>query len=382
MQRPGFTGLLPNENLLGITLVATIPFAYLGFRGNVRTGSSSTSPAWRLPRGAAPSSLAAVVAVLALFIVRPGSTRLARSACAGRSPASSWSAQLVASVLRASGAGWSDVTLTDRPALWSVASDYIDRSPWFGHGPAKLGGALLVQRDSAGGAADRRTTSGWTSSSSPACVGAALFVVHARGDAHIGGARASRRDAGGGHDPHDRRDRGRWSVGSARPPFVLARGAHPHRAGDARRRAPRESVPHVAGPRPWSRAVDVALSRFARRREAPTQEVGRPGGESLETTREGTAVEDAATGRLGRPLPAPAPTAKRALDVVLSALVLALMSRGHRARGARDPGRVPGPVLYRAERSGAGSRLAHAQVPQDARDSARPEAHHGSTTPG
>ena len=33
----GFTGVLPNENLLGIALVASIPFTYLGFRGRSRT---------------------------------------------------------------------------------------------------------------------------------------------------------------------------------------------------------------------------------------------------------------------------------------------------------------------------------------------------------
>ena len=89
----GFTGLLPNENLLGITLVATIPFAYLGFRGNVRHGFVLYLAGMAIATGSRTSSLAAVVAVLALFIVARGSTRRARSACAGRSLAWSWPAR-------------------------------------------------------------------------------------------------------------------------------------------------------------------------------------------------------------------------------------------------------------------------------------------------
>ena len=132
----GFTGLLPNENLLGITLVATIPFAYLGFRGNVRHGFVLYLAGMAIATGSRTSSLAAVVAVLAVFIVRPRVDAARAIGVRGAVAGLVLAGALVASVYVVD-AGYGDVTLTDRPALWSVASDYIDRSPWFGYGPAR-----------------------------------------------------------------------------------------------------------------------------------------------------------------------------------------------------------------------------------------------------
>jgi O-antigen ligase len=170
----GFTGVLPNENLLGIALVAAIPFAYLGFRGNVRYWFVLYLAGMAIATGSRTATLASIVAVVALFLVRPGvdgGRRLApRGAIAGLVLAGA----VLASV-QILGGDWGSSDLTDRPALWSVASDYIQQSPWFGHGPDKW--ASLYESSEIPRAGQRTAHNQWMDVLFVAGgVGAALFV--------------------------------------------------------------------------------------------------------------------------------------------------------------------------------------------------------------
>ena len=132
------TGLLPNENLLGTTLLAALPFAYLGFRGRARICLVLYLAAMAFATGSRGAMLGAVIVVVALLVVRPdlGGDRPApaRLVTAGLLLA----AAVVASVY-VSQYDWSSSTysLTDRPQLWRVASEYSDESPLFGYGPDK-----------------------------------------------------------------------------------------------------------------------------------------------------------------------------------------------------------------------------------------------------
>jgi O-antigen ligase len=130
----GFLGVLPSENLLGVALAASIPFAYLGFRGNVRYWFVAYLAGTAIATGSRTAVIASILATGALFIVRP------QVDADRRTPARAAIAWLVLAgavfgsvyfVQR----DWDPSALTDRPALWSVAWDYIDRSPWLGYGP-------------------------------------------------------------------------------------------------------------------------------------------------------------------------------------------------------------------------------------------------------
>lgn len=132
----GFTGLLPNENLLGVALTAAIPFAYLGFRGSARLLLPIALAAGAVATGSRTATLASLLILAALAIVRPtvdgpapGGWRLA-AAWSGLAGAVAASAFFVLH-------HWSANSLTTRPELWAVAKQYILRSPWFGYGPEK-----------------------------------------------------------------------------------------------------------------------------------------------------------------------------------------------------------------------------------------------------
>jgi hypothetical protein len=131
------TGALPNENLLGTTLLAAIPFAYLGFRGRVRTWLVLYLAGMAFVTGSRGAMLVAVVVVAALFALRPrlDADRPApmRAAIAGLL----LGAAVLASVYIISHDWSSSNSLTDRPGLWRVASDYIHDSALFGYGPDK-----------------------------------------------------------------------------------------------------------------------------------------------------------------------------------------------------------------------------------------------------
>src|SRR5204863_511466 len=67
----GFTGILPNEDLLGIALAVSIPFAFLGFRGSTRYALALYLGAMAIATGSRTATITAAIALLALLIVRP-----------------------------------------------------------------------------------------------------------------------------------------------------------------------------------------------------------------------------------------------------------------------------------------------------------------------
>jgi O-antigen ligase len=170
----GLTGILPNENLLAIGLTASIPFAYLGFRGYTRYWFTLYLAGMAIATGSRMAVVASVVIVGALLIARP------RLDADRRTPVRAAAAWLVlAGAVCASvyvvGHDWKPTELTDRGTLWSVASDHIDESPWFGYGPEKWAGLYALgeipraaQRSTHNQWMDVLLTAGW--------VGAALFV--------------------------------------------------------------------------------------------------------------------------------------------------------------------------------------------------------------
>jgi O-antigen ligase len=129
----GFTGVLPNENLLGVALTASIPFAFLGFRDRSRIWFVLFLAGMAAATGSRTAAGAAIITLLVLLIVRPSldgrPSDLLRKAFAALVLAGAAAASVL--VLTLTG----DATaLTGRPQLWSVASGYIDRSPWIGYG--------------------------------------------------------------------------------------------------------------------------------------------------------------------------------------------------------------------------------------------------------
>ena len=129
------TGVLPNENLLGTTLLATLPFAYLGFRGRLRFWAVLYLAAMAFTTGSRGAMVIAFIVVVALLVVRPrldadGPTP-ARTAIAGALLAGA-----MFSSLYVGQHDWGATdSLDDRPQLWNVASAYVAESPLFGYGP-------------------------------------------------------------------------------------------------------------------------------------------------------------------------------------------------------------------------------------------------------
>lgn len=132
------TGVLPNENLLGTALVASLPFAYLGFRGRTRWWLVAYVAGMAVATGSRGAILTVVIVLAALLVVRPrldaDRATPARTAFAGLVLV----AALLASVYIVAH-DWSSSaqSLDDRPNLWAVASDYRQEAPLFGYGPEK-----------------------------------------------------------------------------------------------------------------------------------------------------------------------------------------------------------------------------------------------------
>ena len=129
------TGVLPNENLLGTTLLAVLPFAYLGFRDPARIWLVLYLAGMAFATGSRLAMVVSIILVAALLVVRPRldadrPTPL-RTAGAGLLLA----ATVLASVYIVLHDWGTSESLTDRPGLWSVASEYIHESPLFGYGP-------------------------------------------------------------------------------------------------------------------------------------------------------------------------------------------------------------------------------------------------------
>jgi hypothetical protein len=173
--KPGFTGVLPNENLLGIALLASIPFAYLGFRGRTRFWLSLYLAAMAGATGSRTALAGSAIVLVGLGVVRP------RLDVRMRLPR--WRTLVAGSILAGSVVSsvyvvrhhWSSTSLTTRPALWGVAWHYIHRSPWFGYGPEKW--ASLYQSSQIPVAAQRTSHNQWTDILFVSGgVGAALFI--------------------------------------------------------------------------------------------------------------------------------------------------------------------------------------------------------------
>ena len=170
----GFTGVLPNENLLGIVLVAAIPFAYLGFRGKASAWFVLYLTGTAIATGSRTAIAASIVTAVALFVVRPAVDAGRRIGARGAIAGIVLAAALVASV-QIVRSDWSVADLTDRPALWRVASDYIEQSPWFGQGAATW--ETLYASSEIPYAAQRSSHNQWLDVLFAAGgVGAALFV--------------------------------------------------------------------------------------------------------------------------------------------------------------------------------------------------------------
>lgn len=170
----GFTGVLPNENLLGIVLTASIPFAYLGFRGRARFWLCLYLAGMAIATGSRTAVLGSVISLVALLLVRP---RLdADRATPGRT-ATAWLvlAGAATSSIYVVRHHWSPSALATRPMLWGVAWHYIRRSPWFGYGPEKW--ASLYRSSEIPVAAQRTSHNQWTDVLFVSGgVGAALFI--------------------------------------------------------------------------------------------------------------------------------------------------------------------------------------------------------------
>ncbi|HWC87579.1 MAG TPA: O-antigen ligase family protein [Solirubrobacteraceae bacterium] len=129
----GFQGVLPNEDLLGIALAASIPFAFLGFRGPSRYWLSMLLGVAVVATGSHTATVAAGISVILVLLLRPELEEaggIARAAIAGLF--------LVAVVIGSAAIvlkHWGPTALSDRGQLWSVASHYISRSAWVGYGP-------------------------------------------------------------------------------------------------------------------------------------------------------------------------------------------------------------------------------------------------------
>jgi O-antigen ligase len=155
----GFTGVLPNENLLAIVLTASIPFAYLGFRGRARFWLSVYLLGMAIATGSRTAIAGSTIVFVALLLVRP---RLDRVHASLAQSAAAWLvfAGSVVSSVYVVRHHWPASALTTRPALWGVAWRYIHRSPWFGYGPSRWG--ALYQSSEIPVAAQRTTHNQWT----------------------------------------------------------------------------------------------------------------------------------------------------------------------------------------------------------------------------
>jgi hypothetical protein len=130
----GLAGVLPNPDLLGVSLAATIPFAYLGFRGGARNLFILYLVGMVLATGSQTAAAAAIATVVGLLVVRPRLDADPRTSRRGVVAGLLLALAVFGSVTMIE-RNWSTTALSGRPVLWQVASDQIARSPWFGYGP-------------------------------------------------------------------------------------------------------------------------------------------------------------------------------------------------------------------------------------------------------
>ncbi|HEV3485653.1 MAG TPA: O-antigen ligase family protein [Vicinamibacterales bacterium] len=171
----GFTGVFPNPDLLGVTLAVSIPFAYIGFRTRARYWFVLYLAGMATATGSRTAILVSLVSILVLLVVRPRvdteRTTAVRTAIAGLVLAGA-----VASSIYVVRHDWDPSALTDRPALWNVASEHVDESPWFGYGPQKW--ASLFESGEIPRAAQRSTHNQWMDVLVAAgAVGASVFAA-------------------------------------------------------------------------------------------------------------------------------------------------------------------------------------------------------------
>ena len=170
----GFTGVLPNENLLGIPLAASIPLVYLGFRGAARLWLSLYLAGMAIATGSRTAAGAAVIILAALLIVQARLDRDRASRLQTAAGLTLLTASVIASIYVVRH-HWPPTALTTRPQLWGVAWHHISRAPWFGYGPNKW--ATLYQSSEIPVYAQRTTHNLWTDVLFTAGgVGVAIFV--------------------------------------------------------------------------------------------------------------------------------------------------------------------------------------------------------------
>jgi hypothetical protein len=170
----GFSGVLPNENLLGVALAAGIPFAYIGFRGAPRVLLPVLLGGGAIATGSRTAVATAVVVVVALAFIRPSRDL----PVPGRRSAAAWAMFLVsaAAAFYVAQHDWAPGALTGRGELWRVAWHYIARSLWFGYGPDKW--TSLAGQSQILAAAQHTTHNLWTDLLfTGGVVGTALFVA-------------------------------------------------------------------------------------------------------------------------------------------------------------------------------------------------------------
>jgi O-antigen ligase len=155
------TGVMPNENLFGTAIVTTIPFAFLGFRGPARVWLTAYLVSVAVVTGSRGALIIGAVLLVALLIVRPSLDPAPRRTGPTSVAVLILIGSLIASVYVVAH-DWrsSPISLTGRPLLWSVATDYIDRSPAFGYGPYEWE-AVYSERSEVPAAAQHSTHNQW-----------------------------------------------------------------------------------------------------------------------------------------------------------------------------------------------------------------------------
>jgi O-antigen ligase len=170
----GFQGVLPNENLLGIGLAASIPFTYLGFRGPARYWLIAYLTGMVLATGSQTAIAASALTVAALVIVRPRVDSRRSLPGLGAIAGIALAAALFVSIDLPQH-NWAPNALRGRAALWNTATQYIEKSPWIGYGPDKW--STLYQTSQTTFSGQRSAHNQWFDVLFDAgWVGAALYV--------------------------------------------------------------------------------------------------------------------------------------------------------------------------------------------------------------
>ncbi len=189
----GFTGAVPNPNLLGIVLAASIPFVYLGFRGRSRLVLIAFLAGMAIATGSRTSVSTVLIILVALLLVRPSIDRRIPSGRAAAAGVVLAGAVAVSAYFPVH--DWDRSALTDRPYLWNIASEQVSQSPWLGYGPYKW--TMLAEASEIPRAAQRSAHNQWLDVLvATGWIGAGLFVALAVGAL--------------------------WSAGSARPAVAVA----------------------------------------------------------------------------------------------------------------------------------------------------------------